>query len=506
MNQGCTIFIFKASYTVAYNFTEALDEDTTLYGKFYDMIPISNAEDLKNIANNPSARYYLTQDISLGGTVWTPIADFKGEFDGSGHRIKDFIISSSASLVGFFTTNSGTVKNLTFSDFSFTVTSTSAIFIAGPLAGCNKGTVENCHVSDAVITYDYYRAATSETYQCFAGGLIGSNEGRITNCTVTADISSQCKLHVKATSGNSNTATTAIARLRVGGAVGNNGTGATIEKVVANTAIKATAITSDERCNAYGAGASYPYACVWVGGAVAYNRGSVENCNSHASVTGFSASSTVTYGEARPEIWFGGFVSSNEGSVSKCYASGSFEDKSTAYNIRAGGFAHFNGNGGQIKDCYTDVEIISAQQSTSSDRNLLGGFVAENVGGTIASSYAEGNIRSASLGACGGFVGHNTSGSVISKCFTASTVTYSTSAASVGCFVGIADEGGTLFKNYYGDIVKIMHGDTNVTSEDASATSTTVASLQNESLLVDTLGWSADVWSFKAGEYPTLIK
>ena len=246
----------------------------------------------------------------------------------------------------------------------------------------------------------------------------------------------------------------------------------------------------------------YVYPCTWVGGAVAQNHGKIELCNVNTHI---SSSSTITknnHGGVHNEIWYGGLVRINEGAVLECHASGSFESGSDFYNVQAGGFVHLNK--GTIKNCSTDVSLVSNHTDTNADRNKLGGFVALNEGGTISSSYAAGNIQAATIGDCGGFVGLNMSGSVISKCFSAGNITYTDSVTNVGCFAGLAEDGGTLFKNYYSKSAKIMMDTTDVTVEDTSATSKIVAALQSDIFLVDELGWSTEVWKFTDGGYPAL--
>ena len=99
-----------------------------------------------NAGFSNDAYFALDADIDLGNAEWTPVGYytikngyntcFQGEFDGRGHTVKNFKITSpSNSYVGFFGfVYNGTVKNLTVSDFNIEFQNT-GIYYVGPLAG-----------------------------------------------------------------------------------------------------------------------------------------------------------------------------------------------------------------------------------------------------------------------------------------------------------------------------------------------------------------------------------
>lgn len=105
------------------------------------------------------------------------------------------MISSSDYFAGFFTTSSGTIQNLTLSDFSFSVSTEGQTFNAGALVGSNSGTIKNCHIKDAVLSYSFYKNGTG-TYNNYIGGLVGSNGGTISDCTVDADMSGKSDMYL----------------------------------------------------------------------------------------------------------------------------------------------------------------------------------------------------------------------------------------------------------------------------------------------------------------------
>ena len=479
-------FVFRGWYadkefTIPYDFSTPLTQNTTIYAYFSDMKPISNAEELKAIGDNATGKFYLTNDINLGGEVWTPLKNFAGEFDGRGYKIHDFIISETQSA-GFFTTNSGTIQNLTLADFVFTVSAQNVEFIAGALVGKNEGVVENCHVTDAALTYDY-TYETRNDHISSAGGLVGVNNGSIIDSTISGKLSASLVLY----NGNTNKANLF---LYVGGVAStNNGN-------IANTTTDLVVKLSADNSNGYSE--------IAMGGLVAENGGTVVNSQSN---TGLVCDSTRTNPEGWIEIiHFGGLVQSNSGVILQSIAVSSVRMVKDFYIVSLGGF--IDQNSGEIKDCLARATIETLQCSSYSyaqSTSKVGGFVSENRG-TITSCYAICDIKTVNQGYVGNFAGSNEGGGVISKCFATGDITYEGTPLGVGLFVGIADEGSTLFKNYYSASSKILQGENDVTVADENATAANLATLQSRALLVDTLGWNTEVWEIVDGQYPTLIK
>ncbi len=75
---------------------------------------ICSMAQLNSVRDHTAGHFELRGDIDASGTTFTPIPNFKGEFDGKGHTISNLTISSpSSNFVGFFAKLSGaTVKNL----------------------------------------------------------------------------------------------------------------------------------------------------------------------------------------------------------------------------------------------------------------------------------------------------------------------------------------------------------------------------------------------------------
>ena len=483
-----------AAYTQEYSFDTALEADTTLYACFSETIPISNAEDLVAIRSNTSGKYHLTADINLDGATWTPIY-FYGILDGCGYKIYNFTISkSNVQDVGFFSANYGTVQNLTLADFTFSVaTDNSTTFYAGALVGNNYGTIDNCHVTDAVLGYSAEKPSTKGAEEFFGGGLVGGNWSTISNCTLSAEMEGYVyQSYWGSGSGYAN--------LRIGGLVGYNS--GTLQNSVA------TVDASFEADAAGGTGTSYQtthnYAVLNFGGAVANNAGSIINCGAECDLTTTQFTSHSGSGYSVCEVYAGGFVQKNEGTVKSCYATGSISLPSSSAaepaNTWLAGFVSENLK--TISNSYADVSI-NCPWPASSD-NYIGGFVGYNDGGTITTCYAMGDIEAKFTGRVGGFAGRNETGSTIQKSFCVGNVTLKANNTNTGNFVGEAIAGSTLFKSYYNEDMVFMQNGISITPTNTDGVAETVENLQSEALLVDTLSWSTDVWSFADGEYPKL--
>lgn len=101
---------------------------------------IRTAEDLSKL-NNSDSYFTLKNDIDLSGIEWTPIVGFSGTLEGNNHTISNLTINADADNVGFFSTLSGTVKNVTFANAKIVVTGRHENI--GILCGTLTGLVEN---------------------------------------------------------------------------------------------------------------------------------------------------------------------------------------------------------------------------------------------------------------------------------------------------------------------------------------------------------------------------
>lgn len=142
--------------------------------------------------------FVLTEDLDLGGKIWTPIGiwkltntnkqkPFAGTFDGQGHKIFNLYIPQStptkplfAESVGLFGGNQGTIKNLSISGYTFGT-------YMGSIAVYNYGTIENCHSSVDMECYVNGTAYGTDGNN-EVGGICGPNYGVVKDCTYRGTI------------------------------------------------------------------------------------------------------------------------------------------------------------------------------------------------------------------------------------------------------------------------------------------------------------------------------
>jgi len=136
---------------------------------------IATATDLKNLAiqvNNIGNTFQgktirLIADINLNGSntnQWTPIGypsvAFCGIFEGNQHTIRNLFINTTASTMGLFGINYGTIQNLQIEDANIKSSGGNI----GILAGTSTGNIKNITTKGTINAYR------------LAGGIAGTNE------------------------------------------------------------------------------------------------------------------------------------------------------------------------------------------------------------------------------------------------------------------------------------------------------------------------------------------
>ena len=155
-----------------------------------DLETLELIRDIVNAGRNYSGAYFtLTADIDMSGTYnsasgesWTPIGNasnqFKGVFDGAGHKVSGLYINSKEGNQGLFgyLGSGGVIKNL---GVEGTVTDSNNDYgSVGGVCGYSAGTITGC-----------YNKATVKGYTS-VGGVCGHNSGTITSCYNNGDVSS----------------------------------------------------------------------------------------------------------------------------------------------------------------------------------------------------------------------------------------------------------------------------------------------------------------------------
>ena len=162
-------------------------------GSVDDPYQISNIDQLKlmrDLINNgeagyKDAAYILTADIDLGGEEWVIVGDgdqkiFNGVFDGDGHSITNFTITTTyhSFYAAFFAKSTGTIRGLRLADFTVSTTSAGMLNWTAGIVACNDGTIDACMVQHATIS-----AASSGSYN-MAAAITAAGAGSVTNCWV----------------------------------------------------------------------------------------------------------------------------------------------------------------------------------------------------------------------------------------------------------------------------------------------------------------------------------
>ena len=133
---------------------------------------ISTKEYLENFASlvnkgvHYSKRYIkMAANIELNNAPWTPIANFRGIFDGGGHAVCGLYINSTDDNQGMFGTMSGEIRNFGIADSNI-----KGCKYVGAIAAINEGSISSCFFTGTV------------TGKRFTGALIGLNKGTVSNC------------------------------------------------------------------------------------------------------------------------------------------------------------------------------------------------------------------------------------------------------------------------------------------------------------------------------------
>jgi len=406
---------------------------------------IQNQAALQAVNNNLYGFYVLGTDLrgtgtfqSIGGAYGT----FNGTFDGMGHSLTGFAVSSGGGNVGLFSSSAGVIRNLNLA--SMTVTSPSvniASMSIGALAGYNTGLIDNVNVSASTVNGNSYRSnvtgglvgtnsngiisnssysgvVRSGTYTESMGGLVGTNLGdgaRIVASQANGTVSGTMQRNevggigglvganhgIIESSHSASAVTTSSANLNVGGLVGSNRNGM---------------LTNVRSTGAVSAGASSN-----VGGLIGINNGYLTRTESSGSVAataggsvgglvgvnnGGPISESSAYGRVSTSNGSntGGLIGANNGGqIRDVVASGVVEDRQYAGNI--GGLVGNNGVGGSIENGEASGASLSSVMANAGTR--VGGLVGVNNGQINYSVSRVGRVSAANYATVGGLAGHN---------------------------------------------------------------------------------------------------
>jgi len=325
--------------------------------------PITNIQELSDIRNNLSGKYYLANDIIFGagsGSNFEPIGfsyseSFTGKFDGNGYIIEGLRTAVNtpgtitySGLFGFVGSG-GTIRNLGVVNGSSSATSSSDAYAGGIVGYSASASIINCYNTGTV-------SASSSSNNAYAGGIVGYTSyanSSFTNCYNTGTVSASAPGSVR---------------------------------------------------NAYAGGI--------VGGML--SSLSITNCYNTGTVSASSSYHTYAGGIA-------GYASSSSSSITGCYNTGNVTISSSSSSYAyAGGIVGYSSSFGLIANCYNTGNVTISTSSSSSA--YAGGIVAYMSSSSSYSSalitncYNTGNL-SASSGPRGGIVGYTFSMVSITNCY-----------------------------------------------------------------------------------------
>ncbi|MCG9968826.1 hypothetical protein L9W92_12335 [Pelotomaculum terephthalicicum JT] len=150
-----------------------IDEGVTYPYLWSDTAPgtnsyiITTAQQLNDIRDDIYASYQLGNDIDLGGTTWTPIPRFHGNFDGNGYSIKNL----TSTTKGLFDSVTGTSRaHATIKDLTITVNS---INTSSSTVGGLVGSSSYLDISEVAVL-NANSGTGINTNKTNIGGILGS--------------------------------------------------------------------------------------------------------------------------------------------------------------------------------------------------------------------------------------------------------------------------------------------------------------------------------------------
>ena len=384
---------------IADGYTVTLNPDAafSISGTQYTLI--TTAAQLQSVANNLGGDYAVANDLDLTGFGFAPLGGsstpFAGVFEGLGHAIGNLTLNMpSASYVGLFGVNAGTINDIHLSAESVTGGS-----YAGGLAGYNYGRIANSSVQGTI--------AGSGTSSAAIGGLVGCN------CVAFGSVPSP--IGTITGSFALTTVTAGDGANMVGGFVGSN------EGVISASYTIGTVTTGTRSAN--------------IGGFVGSNA-AAQAAGAPSTISNAFAQDTVAVGSASINI--GGFAGGNVGAISGSYARGTLTAGDGSALV--GGLVGYNSTAGQGFGGVIDSTSAVMSLTVGTAGSKIGGLVGYNAG-TITNSFSAGTVTAGDGSTdVGGLVGHNDGRggpASITNSYSLASVHAGNNSTNVGGFVGL---------------------------------------------------------------------
>lgn len=321
---------------------------------------IYSIDDFRRIANNPSGKYKLVNDLDFnGGSMRLNAITFSGELDGAGHTIRNVGENDlgEISRIAMFYTNNGTIKNLNIENINVNIVADEDVnYQEGIFAQINQGTIENCTTSGNI------NIQSAESIN-FIGGIVGNlYDGTIRNCVN--------KVNITCSSGTVG----GITAYRAGGIIENctnegNLTGSNVNGIC----MEYTGTLSN--CVNKGKIVAESFAS----GLVTYNLSNMINCKNYGDI--ISNNNMVA-----------GMAIYNYASIENCINQGNLSGSNIVAGI-TGTNGDSNGAEGIIKNCTSSGTItINTAKQYEQDLLYIGGIVGNHILGRIEESTFNGSL------------------------------------------------------------------------------------------------------------------
>ena len=178
----------KLNYTLDGTKNFVAEVKAKIEGSDTDAISITSKDDFFNMTNNLSGNYVLANDLAFTEddkeslekiSVFTSSKVFKGTFDGQGHTIKNFGLTSNTYMGLFGYTDGATIKNLVIENVKADL-SRSETYMGVVVGKAVNTTIENVTVKNVTFKFKANPSA-KVSLGGFAGHLTSST---VTNCSI----------------------------------------------------------------------------------------------------------------------------------------------------------------------------------------------------------------------------------------------------------------------------------------------------------------------------------
>lgn len=306
--------------------------DTVRIGTLAELEAFAAEVDKGN--NYLGKKVLLMADIDASSLPWNPVGyytnkddfkDFAGSFDGQGYTITINASNTTTSYFGFIAVNSGTVKDLTIAG------SISGKGYVGGIAGLNKGSIEEC-----------FNKATISASSSNVGGITGNcaSNSSVKNCANIGSIITDGSMYVGGIAGQAVTPTDINGCYNFGAISGTKG---------------------------------------YLGGAVGYALGNVQNCYNAGTIK-----STVTNSKT-----IGGIAGqlAGVGNIKNCYNTGTIINPNSAGIVGTGTVPKLSNNYYLSGSAKYDVCSLSTTNGIKSADEMKGADFVSTLGSAFKVDY-----------------------------------------------------------------------------------------------------------------------